>query len=317
MRTRFNFSSVLLFIIFSLLLLVTVNAAPISDDEPTTTITKAVSTTKEPKTPTTPTSTKSTSTTSKSTPTPDPDLDLDIDPSTLTPASILPFDTALSTPFTAPPCRSFLTTLRTSPTYRACLPLSPLLLTSRAFLQAQTVGKSTIDPILDASCNVDFDKCKAYMDSLAREVREGDCAVDFDERQSVVIQAYAAFVSYEVVYKIGCLKDLEDEYCYTSAIEDGGAESLLWHLPLGKGLGGAKVGCSRCVEDVMGVLGGYAGNGSLPLSGVWGEAVEGVNGECGSGFFAMAEGMRSAGMALLSRSVFSMGALAVASALLF
>jgi hypothetical protein len=139
MRTRFQFPTFLIFILFTLLL-VTVQAAPTSDDsehvstktqkstdKPTST-TKDISTTHTDKASTSTKDSKDAKSTSKSVLEVEGD-DEDDHKGTMKflPKNIWPFDTNLGANFTDQSCPDFINAFVSSDAYRECMPLSPLI----------------------------------------------------------------------------------------------------------------------------------------------------------------------------------------------
>jgi hypothetical protein len=117
MRTRFQLPTFLIFLLFTFLLLGTINAAPVSEDKETvSTTTKATRTTKGSSSPTA---------------TKDPKKSIaateDEDEDDYVPKNIYPFDTNLSANFTEDSCPEFFQTFLDSKTYKECMPLSPLI----------------------------------------------------------------------------------------------------------------------------------------------------------------------------------------------
>ena len=67
---------------------------------------------------------------------------------------------------------------------------------------------------MDATCTVNFDNCRAVMDRFALELdTEETCAEDLEKRQPIVFQAYHGLLAYAPLYKAGCSKDEDGNYC--------------------------------------------------------------------------------------------------------
>ena len=87
------------------------------------------------------------------------------------------------------------------------------LQTSQGFFDA---AKSLvrITQVLDGTCNVDFDECRAVMDQFAVQLdTEENCATELQQEQPTVFQAYHGLLSYAPLYNAGCLKDEDGAYC--------------------------------------------------------------------------------------------------------
>ena len=68
--------------------------------------------------------------------------------------------------------------------------------------------------MLDASCNVDFENCRAVMDGFAIRLEEDAvCGDHLERRQPQVLRAYNGLLAYPQVYNTGCLENSDGEYC--------------------------------------------------------------------------------------------------------
>lgn len=178
---------------------------------------------------------------------------------------------------------------------------------SISFFEA-SASATSLSHVLDLTCKVVFTHCNALMASLAAQIKEPtNCGDDYALKNPEVLAAYNGFVSYEPMYKAGCLKasargpsgspsnasltersekkSSEDQYCYVSAASasaESPADSYIYSLPLGVPLPGAdRPTCSPCLQQTMGFFATAAQNLSSPLSTDYDAAALQVNQGCG------------------------------------
>jgi len=73
--------------------------------------------------------------------------------------------------------------------------------------------------VVDKTCNVNLATCTAMMEKLGWQILLNEnCGQDFRNQNPIVVQAYAGFISYRVVYSAGCLKSASGSYCRFSAV---------------------------------------------------------------------------------------------------
>ena len=139
------------------------------------------------------------------------------------------------------------------------------------------------------------------MASYANQLKaNGGCGQDFQRQNPNVIEAYDGFVGYQAVYEATCRKTTSPEstastaessdnssYCYTGAVTNASAptSSYIYFLPVGLALpSGTMPACTQCLSQTMAAYAKYAGNGSQPLSAVYGEAMSQITLSCGPNF---------------------------------
>ncbi|KAL8869395.1 MAG: hypothetical protein Q9174_004300 [Haloplaca sp. 1 TL-2023] len=212
-----------------------------------------------------------------------------------------PFDTGLGNNYTQPNCPVFINSFLRNETFTSCLPFSLLLQNSMSFFSV-TKSIPTITTTLDATCNVpDEPACNTLMSSIASDLRSEDtCASDYTRQQPLVIAAYNALVSYEPLYRAGCERDNEGNYCFANAITNrtSPTDAYPYYLPLGIGLpGGSQPTCSTCLQRAMGIFQEAGGKKSgQVLQETYPAAASMVNQACGPGFVeSTIENARTAG----------------------
>ncbi|KAL8972067.1 MAG: hypothetical protein Q9183_000739 [Haloplaca sp. 2 TL-2023] len=200
-----------------------------------------------------------------------------------------PFDTGLGNNYTQPNCPVFINSFIRNETFTSCLPFSLLLQNSMSFF---SVSKSipTITRTLDATCNVpDEPACNSLMSSIASDLRSDDtCASDYNRQQPLVVAAYNALVSYEPLYRAGCERDEEGNYCFANAITNrtSPTDAYPYYLPLGIGMpGGSQPTCSTCLQRTMSIFHEAGGEKSGEvLEQTYPAAASMINQYCGPGF---------------------------------
>ncbi|KAG8758711.1 hypothetical protein FRC14_007555 [Serendipita sp. 396] len=223
-----------------------------------------------------------------------------------------PFDSTLSTDFATGTCQIFFANLTSNISFRQCRPLSLLLPSSNAFLQAQLQGNLTlVNAILYGTCNTTptEDECVGRMQGWETEIRQS-CATELDQGHTLSWMALNGFRNYKMVRDVGCLRNLRsDTFCYVdSLVASPPADIYLYQLPLGTPLPGSsssssansaqstsaadgggsgvnvKPSCSSCSQSVMNIYAQYAGNSSLLISQTYPGAQRAVEAACGSGY---------------------------------
>lgn len=147
------------------------------------------------------------------------------------------------------------------------------------------------------------------MSSYAAQLKtSGGCGADFDRQNPMVIEAYDGFVGYPAVYEAACRKTSSpvsssstngntstggvgggggETYCYTDAVTNTAAptSSYIYYLPVGLALpAGTMPECTQCLSQTMAAYAKYAGNGTQPLSAVYGDAMSQITLSCGPNF---------------------------------
>ena len=147
----------------------------------------------------------------------------------------------------------------------------------------------TLNQILNLSCSADLQSCKDVMSSYVKTLKApGGCGADYQAQNPDVMEAYQGLLAYESVYYATCLRSNQtNAYCFTDAITDASnpTSSYIYYLPLGLSLpAGTTPACNQCLATTVNNFAAYAGNGTLPLSSVYGEAVQQIDLACGPKF---------------------------------
>ncbi|KAF8471806.1 hypothetical protein BDZ91DRAFT_653315 [Kalaharituber pfeilii] len=197
-----------------------------------------------------------------------------------------PFDTNMGKVFTTTTCPAFFNLFLNDPVFKNCLPLSAMLQqNSKSFFEIMKKSGFATTRVLDAACSVDYPLCAAKMEYYGREIKTPErCGTEFASKNQLVIQAYAAFISYPSLYKASCLKSDSGSYCYVDAVTNVSSpdDSHIYYIPLGVKLpGGSRPTCSSCLQETMDIFREYAGNKSLPLSETYVPAANQMNIACG------------------------------------
>ncbi|KAL8762462.1 MAG: hypothetical protein Q9184_001545 [Pyrenodesmia sp. 2 TL-2023] len=176
-------------------------------------------------------------------------------PSTASGSLPRPFDTGLGNNYTSPDCLAYMNNM------------------------------------LHATCAVvDGSACTALLSSLASELRQDSrCGLDYRRQQPLVVSAYNGLVAYEPLYRAGCEKDDEGNYCFANAITNmtSPSDSYPYYLPLGIALpGGSQPTCSDCLKRTMDIFNQAANDeeSQAPLSPNYANAAQMINVGCGPTF---------------------------------
>lgn len=148
--------------------------------------------------------------------------------------------------------------------------------------------KDQIEQTLAATCNVVFPACSALMTSFAQQLRSSNnCEQDWQRQNHLVTQAYNGLVAYEPLYQAGCLKDKDQNYCFTDAITNTASpsDSYIYYLPVGIPLPGAsKPSCTKCLLGTMSIFQDAASNRSQPVTSNYVDAAQMIDIACGPTF---------------------------------
>ncbi|KAL9604030.1 MAG: hypothetical protein Q9219_000792 [cf. Caloplaca sp. 3 TL-2023] len=199
-----------------------------------------------------------------------------------------PFDTGLGNNYTQPNCPIFINNFLRNDTFISCVPFSLLLQNSMSFFSA-TKSMQSITRTLDATCKVVEPACNSLLSSFASQLRQdANCGEDYRRQQPLVRSAYNGLISYEPLYKAGCERDEDGNYCFANAITNASSptDSYPYYLPLGIALpGGSRPTCSTCLKNTMAIF-NQAVNGKMqqPLAGDYLAAAQMINVGCGPGF---------------------------------
>lgn len=164
--------------------------------------------------------------------------------------------------------------------------------TSQTFFQASRHADQ-VNQILDASCSVDLQGCKNVMSNHVKTLKtQGGCGADLEAQNPNVMEAYQGFLAYESVYNATCLRSSQtNDYCFTDAVTNASSptSSYIYYLPLGIGLpAGNMPACTQCTATTLNNYAAFAGNGTLPLSTVFADAVQEMDLACGPKFVTAA-----------------------------
>lgn len=126
------------------------------------------------------------------------------------------------------------------------------------------------------------------MASFAQQLRSSDnCEQDWQRQNHLVTQAYDGLVAYEPLYKAGCLKDEDQNYCFANAITNTASpsDSYVYYLPIGIPLPGAsKPSCTKCLLGTMSIFQDASSNRSQPITSNYVNAAQMIDLTCGPNF---------------------------------
>lgn len=216
------------------------------------------------------------------------------------------FDTSVAlNNFTAPGCQPFFQNFLNNSTFINCLPLSFFVQSSKSWFDIIKHGIVPVTQALTASCGVDAAACNNIMSDLGKSMLDvSNCGADFKSRNPVVVQAYASFVSYPVMFAAGCQRS-ETGFCYADAVTNGtnAADSYVYLMPLGIAIpGGARLTCSTCLQKTMRIYSAASTNTSLPISSTYGSGASLINLGCGPNFVNITVAESQVGSAISLRS---------------
>ncbi|KAK6536992.1 hypothetical protein TWF281_001196 [Arthrobotrys megalospora] len=218
------------------------------------------------------------------------------------------FDTSIAlNNFTAPGCQPFFQNFLNNTEFIECMPLSFFMQSSKSWFDITKHGIVPVTQALTKSCGVDSGRCNALMNELGKALLDSsNCGADFKVRNPVVIQAYASFISYGVMFAAGCQRS-ETGFCYADAVTNStnAADTYVYLMPLGISIpGGARLTCSTCLQKTMRIYSAAAVNTSLPISSTYGAGANLINLGCGPNFVntTVAEAQMGSAVSLSSRT---------------
>ena len=199
-----------------------------------------------------------------------------------------PFDSSLGSNFTSQACPDFFDSFLSNTTFRACVPVSLLLQTSKSFFSAAR-SPEVMTETLNAACAASLPMCQPLMSYLASElISNSHCGADYQDQNPLVSQAYAGFVAYQAVYQATCLKSTETgNYCFADAITNqlNPSDSYPYYTAVGLNLPPAShPTCSKCLKDTMSIFAGYAKDTNQPLAKTYINTANEIDVGCGAGF---------------------------------
>jgi hypothetical protein len=181
-------------------------------------------------------------------------------------------------------CPNFISNLLADSQFRACYPISMLLMGSSSFFRAQASLTSLVQ-VLDRSCAADVDPCNSYMTQAARDLTsEANCQEEYRAGHSLTMLAYYGLRAYNMLYSATCLQDEEDMYCYASAATNttDPSDSKFYFMPYELGYpGGSTPSCSWCTQETMAIFHAASSDRSQIMSQMYPQAALSVNAVCG------------------------------------
>ncbi|KAL2885594.1 C6 transcription factor [Ceratocystis lukuohia] len=185
-------------------------------------------------------------------------------------------------------CPAFLNSLLADEQFTACYPISMLLKGSHSFFSAQRELQSVVS-ILDTSCDVDFDTCKAYLKQKALDLTgPKNCAEEYRDDASNIMMVYWGLIAYEPLYKATCIRDPETSmYCYANAVTNTSTtgNAYTYFMPLNSSFPAtAEPSCNTCLQKTMAVFQSFTNDASQPVAYNYGPAAKIINNACGQGF---------------------------------
>ncbi|KAL1888575.1 hypothetical protein Cpir12675_006120 [Ceratocystis pirilliformis] len=185
-------------------------------------------------------------------------------------------------------CPAFLNSLLNDEQFTACYPISMLLKGSHSFFSAQR-QLQTVVRVLDTSCDVDFDTCKAYLKQKALDLTgPKNCAEEYHNDASNIMMVYWGLIAYEPLYKATCIRDPETSmYCYANAVTNTSTtgNAYTYFMPLNSSFPAtAEPSCNTCLQKTMAVFQSFTNDASQPVAYNYGPAAKIINNACGQGF---------------------------------
>lgn len=173
--------------------------------------------------------------------------------------------------------------------FTVCSPLIACLeQTSQSWFEATRQLVSVVR-VLDTACEADVDYCTEYFNGVAEDLLlDENCGQQYQNRLTIVRQAYDGLVSYELLYKATCLQDREDsQYCYANAVTGGNNASNVYpyYLPLNLTFpASATPSCNWCLEEMMGIFHAASEDRDLYIASTYEGAAKQINTVCGPEF---------------------------------
>ncbi|KAF3150853.1 hypothetical protein TWF569_004392 [Orbilia oligospora] len=198
------------------------------------------------------------------------------------------FDTSVAlNNFTAPGCQAFFQNFLNNTEFIECMPLSFFMQNSKSWFDITKHGIVPVTQALTKSCSADSGRCNSLMNDLGKALLDAsNCGADFKLRNPAVIQSYASFISYGVMFAAGCQRS-ETGFCYADAVTNStnSADTYVYLMPLGIPIpGGAQLTCSTCLQKTMRIFSAAAVNNSLPISSTYAAGANLINLGCGPNF---------------------------------
>ncbi|KAK6351580.1 hypothetical protein TWF718_004737 [Orbilia javanica] len=218
------------------------------------------------------------------------------------------FDTSVAlNNFTSTGCQTFFQSFLNNTDFIECMPLSFFMQNSKSWFDITKHGIVPVTQALTKSCGVDSGRCNSLMNDYGKAILDAsNCGADFKLRNPAVVEAYASFISYGVVFAAGCQRS-ETGFCYADAVTNStnAADTYIYLMPLGISIpGGARLTCSTCLQKTMRIYSAAAVNNSLPISSTYGAGANLINLGCGPNFVntTVAEAQLGSAVSLSSRT---------------
>lgn len=199
----------------------------------------------------------------------------------------VPFDTSLGSNFTDSACPNYFSSFLSDETFQTCLPISLLLQNSMSFFQTLR-SQSLLQKTISHSCSATLSTCSPYMQKVARDlISSGNCQVDYQRQNPIVMQALSGLRAYEAIYQATCLTDSSNQKnCFMEAMESDNADDMYpYYTAIGLSMPpSAKPSCKECLRQTMNIFKEYAVQDRQPLAETYNTCASQLNGICGSGF---------------------------------
>ncbi|KAF8068795.1 hypothetical protein FPV67DRAFT_1356278, partial [Lyophyllum atratum] len=205
-----------------------------------------------------------------------------------------PFDADLTQNYSSASCFNFFSNMTNAATFRSCRPLSLLLDSSSAFIDAQT-NLTLLNSVVWGTCNTNTarEQCVANMGWFAETLKTA-CAQDLTDRNAMAVSTLTDLQAYSVMRDAGCLTDpTTNTYCYLNAVRSPTPSDLYFYgLPLGNKLPNTTTpSCSACTRSLMGTYSAALDDPAraADLTGLkktYNDAAQLAVTQCGSGYAA-------------------------------
>lgn len=147
----------------------------------------------------------------------------------------------------------------------------------------------SITQVLDATCGANVTFCEDYLDGVADDlVDSANCADEYAQENSLVVQVYQGLKAYQPLYSASCLQDAETSaYCFANAVTNSSAiaDVYLYYLPLNISYPNSTTpDCNQCTQHMMGFFQAATADRSSAIANTYTKAANAVNAQCGSGY---------------------------------
>lgn len=200
-----------------------------------------------------------------------------------------PLDNAIASNFTGNgDCQNFITDMLSDSTFKSCYPFSMLVQGSLSMFNAEK-SLFSITQVLDATCAANVTFCADYLDKMASNLTEAaNCADDYEQQNSAVVQAYLGLKAYQPLYSASCLQDPDTSaYCFANAVTNSSAiaDTYLYYLPLNISYPNTTTpDCNACSQNVLGIFQAATADRSSAIANTYADAADAVNAQCGATF---------------------------------